>query len=229
MSDPTVDAFDPARHLAQLSALCETFWQAEAAVVTRYLRDARSHAADVAWLRLAAYKETRLYRELTPGERARYAARGAGDERWRVLDEEMCHYRLIAELVTELGGTPPAPDEVLDFPADRALQRKRATLRASADPLERCLSALVEGGGGAIYRVLAALDATPFDRRVARVFARILDDEIDHGPAHWPQLLPLLRGPADSERARDHLTALGRLRVAMREAMFFPTRPRAAC
>jgi len=223
MTDATPAQFDPTPHVRKLWDGCENYWRREAGVVSRYLREGRSRQADVAWLRLAAYKETRLYRELSSSARADYEAGRLRGEGWRILAEEMRHYRLICELIVELDGTPPAPDEVIEFRADRILQQARGSLRSSREPLDRCLSALVEGGGGAMYEVLSRLDVTPFDRRLAAVFASILDDEMDHGPGHLRYLAPLLHGQADVDRARGVLDKLGRLRVAMREEMFAKT------
>lgn len=232
---------------------CERYWRAEEEAVRRYLREHRSPAGDVAWLRLAAYKETRLYRELPGAARAAFdggqPVPGLDEAQRRVLAEEMRHYRAIAGLVEALGGVAPAPGEVLHFPADRALQAARARMRASGDPIEHCASALVEGGGGAIYRVLAGLggrpaagrecggpEAAPFDRRLGAVFAAILDDEMDHGPAQLSRLEAVLAAPADAARAARCLHALGALRVEMRIEMFSlpapaasAVRARAAC
>jgi hypothetical protein len=221
---PAGRGFDARAAAAALWRDCAPFWQAEADAVRGYLRDLRSPAGDVAWLRLAAYKETRLYRELSAAGRAALDAGrpvpGLDRGQQQVLEEEMRHYAAIAELVRALGGTPPARAEVIDFPADRALQAERRRMRESTDPVARCASRLVEGGGGALYRIVAALDATPFDRRLATVFSDILADELDHGPAQLPRLADALTGPADVERAAQLLHRLGRLRVEMRIGMF---------
>jgi hypothetical protein len=214
-------AFDAAAAVQRLWAGCERYWRQEEDAVRRYLRERRSKQGDVAWLRLAAYKETRLYRDLPPAQRAAYdrgdAAPGADRS---VLDDEMRHYRMICGLIEELGATPPGPAQVLDFPADAELQRLRARLRADPDPVARCVSDLVEGGGGAIYRVLGAVRGSAFDARLAATFSRILDDEMGHGPGQLERLQRLLQGPQDVDRARERLDELGRLRVAMRRQMF---------
>jgi hypothetical protein len=208
----------------RLWALACHYWRAESELVRRYLRDRRTPAGDLRWLRLQAYKETRLYRELTPVARQTFDRTGElpGQSPAAALrlTEEMRHFELICGLIHELDGAPPTALEVLPFPADVALQAARAALRAGGDPLERAISELVEGGGGAMYEVLRELDGSAFDRRLAQVFAAIHQDELRHGPAERVVLPTLLQTPAALARATTLLHHLCRLRLAMRAEMF---------
>jgi hypothetical protein len=215
------------QRMSELVALAAPSWAGEAEIVRSYLAHHRSVAGDVRFLAAQACKETRLLRAL-PLERRAESLAGASVEDHPEgappvkFAEEIKHYRLLAGLVEELTDEPVTLQGLRELPAETRLQALRAPYRAGT-PLERAVVNFTEGGGGAIYAVLAELDATPFDRRMAAVFREILDDEVFHGPAEIHNVARYARGDDDWRHAADLVRQICRHRLDMRNEMFgFP-------
>jgi hypothetical protein len=225
--DEATEGGPAARGRARADALVATAapsWAGEAEIARTYLAAHRTPARDVFFLRAQAWKETRLVRVLPASERAtalrgeRVAdhPEGASAEK---LAQELVHFRLLAGLIAELTGSHPTLDDLEELPEETRLQALRAPWRAGS-PLERAVVNFTEGGGGAIFRTIAALDGGPFERRMAAAFRAIHDDELDHGPAEIRTVAGLARSASDWRHAADMVRRIGRQRLRMRNEMF---------
>ncbi|MEW6269238.1 MAG: hypothetical protein AB1689_08080 [Thermodesulfobacteriota bacterium] len=213
--------------MEELVALAAPSWAGEAEIARTYLAHHRSVAGDARFLAAQAWKETRLVRALPPERRAECFATAVVDDHPEgappiKFAEEVKHYRLLAGLLEELTGEPVTLDRLRELPAETRLQELRAPYRAGT-PLERAVVNFTEGGGGAIYAVLAELGETPFDRRMAAAFREILDDEVFHGPAEIQNVARHASRPDDWRHAADLVRRICRARLDMRNEMFgFP-------
>lgn len=202
------------------------FWAGEAEVVRAFCAAPRPPIEHAAWLRAQTYKEWFPLLVLPPATRAALLRDGRAADVDGVLADEFRHFRLLAELLADLTGTPVDPTRLAPLPEDDRLQRLRATLRARHGALGAACAAFTEGGGGAMYAALARLDRDPFERRLARVFRVIHDDEVGHGPAQLGAIAAALAGPDDVAVACDVVATISRQRLHMRNEMFgFPLAP----
>ncbi len=216
---------DVRTHLDGLVAAAAPYWAGEAEVVRTYLATHRTPARDRTWLEAQAWKETRLLRALAPDERRVFLATGAlaahpeGPEARAKLVEEMRHYHALVDLIAALTGTRITLDDLAELPEETALQAMRAPYRRGT-PLERAAVNFTEGGGGAMYWVLARLEGGPPERRIAAVFAAIHADEVAHGPGELPVLARHAVSVADWAHATAIVRDVSRQRLRMRNEMF---------
>lgn len=207
-------------------AAATPWWAGEAEVVRTYLARGRTRAGDLAWLRAQTAKESQDLRDLPAPLRAAAAREGrldahpdgaAGLARFAV---ELAHARLLAALVTELSGAPVDLLALAPLPEDQRLYDLRRALRVPGDALAAAAVDFTEGGGGAMYTVLAGLDGDALDRRIAAAFATIARDELAHGPLQIHAIARAARTPADWARAVAIVRDIGRQRLRMRNEMF---------
>lgn len=217
--------------MEELVNLAAPFWAGEAEIVRAYCERLRSVDRDLFWLRAQAFKETWHLRLLPPDQQEEYWQHGTvanhpeGAEGVARLDEEMKHFRLIAELIETRLGRPIRRDDMLELPEETRLQDLRAPWRAG-NVLERLVVDFTEGGGGAMCLALARLDGNDFDRRVAAAFQTIHDDEIHHGPGQIHLVARNAHSDADWEHSQEIVLAVGVQRLRMRNEMFsFPLTP----
>jgi hypothetical protein len=213
---------------ADLVAMASRPWAGEAEIVRTYFARHRTRERDVLWLEAQAFKET-LDLRMLPRDLQEEALRTGtvahhpgGAELQEKLRCEMNHFRLIAELAEELTGRPVTLEGLPHLAEEEKLQRIRAPYRAG-NPFERKVVMFTEGGGGAMYLTLAEMDGGDFERKMARNFRVIYEDEVYHGPAMIHDLDRLARGAEDWSFAIDLVGKIGRQRLRMRNEMFsFP-------
>lgn len=210
---------------AAIVAVAAPCWAGEAEIVRTYLREKRTPARDVTWLAAQAWKETRLLRALPPDDRRAFLATGTlashpeGPEAIAKLADEMRHYHAIVDCIADLRGARLALDDLAELPEETALQAMRAPYRRGT-PLERAAVNFTEGGGGAMYWVLARLEGGPHERRLAEVFAGIYADEVAHGPGELPAIARHATSAADWAHATAIVRIVSRQRLRMRNEMF---------
>lgn len=201
------------------------FWAGEAEVARAHFARGLPLAGQLGWLRAQAWKEARVVRELPPEARAallrtgRLSGTDHDPEARRKIEQELAHFSLLAELLWDFAGERFGVEDRVDLPADRRLQEARARHRCRGG-LEAAVAELVEGGGGALYAVLASLDGDEFHRRVAEAFRAIARDELEHGPAAIHDVARAARDASHWERAREIAVALSWQRLLMRNEMF---------
>lgn len=223
--DATVQLDEQTRvRMRTLVAVAAPSWAGEAEIVSAYFATRRSRERDLVFLRAQAWKETRLVRALPAARHDAAFASGLANDHpegapQKKFREEITHFRLLATLIEELCGAYPTLADLDELPEETRLQALRAPWRAGS-PLERAVVNFTEGGGGAIYRAIGALDGGPFERRMATVFRAIHDDEIFHGPAEIRTLARHARDAADWGDAADMVCRIGRQRLRMRNEMF---------
>jgi hypothetical protein len=119
------------------------------------------------------------------------------------IAEETQHYVLLADLAEWLAGRRLAPHELHryevyarvlpDLPADRyshprlpeanrMLEVSQALVDALGQNRGTEVARMSEGGGGGAFIECARLTGDPFRERLAEAMARILQDEMHHGP-----------------------------------------------
>ena len=211
--------------MQDLVKLAAPLWAGEAEIVRTYFDGRRTRDTDLRWLSAQAFKETRHLRVLPQSVQDEYWATGAvrthphGPAAGAKLTEEMKHFRLITGLIECLTGRPVVLAELLELPEETTLQDMREPYRAGTE-LERTVVDFTEGGGGAMYWVLARLDGGDFERRAAQAFQIIYDEEVLHGPGQIHAIARLATGAADWGRAEDIVVRVGRQRLHMRNEMF---------
>jgi hypothetical protein len=222
------DARPEMRRLVDVAA---PYWAGEAEIVRTYFARPRSRDEHLYFLRAQAHKETRHLRALPQHQQDELVATGTvadhpeGPAGARKLGEEMKHFRLLMDLMTEVAGTPASLADLRELPEETKLQALRQPYREGS-ALDQAIANFTEGGGGAIYWVLARLEGGEFERRAAAVFRVIWDDEIVHGPGEIHTIGRLATTAADWERAREVVRAICHQRLHMRNEMFgFPLSP----
>lgn len=140
--------------------------------------------------------------------------------------EEFSHYVLLADLAEELNGAPLTLDALeahRELPEWKRLMDVRAEDRAAPEGME--FSALMEGGGLALYAVASRLQPLPEDPhrgQIAQVMARVLADEVSHAQGGFGAV----EGGADalSDDLWEHVVAraerMAYQRVRMRNEQF---------
>lgn len=211
--------------LLRLVEVAAPFWAGEAEIVRTYLDGPRTIASDLRWLYAQAYKEAFVYLSLPPTVRRHFRESGQvldpggdGTAAARVV-VELAHFRLLAEIIAALWA-PVRMEDLVQLPADRNMQRLRATLADAHGALGRAVVAFTEGGGGAMYAVLSTLDGGPIDRRIGAAFAIIHRDEMLHGPAQVHAIAPHAAAAGDWDLAADLIRAISAQRLLMRNEMF---------
>ncbi|HXQ20060.1 MAG TPA: hypothetical protein VN812_00195 [Candidatus Acidoferrales bacterium] len=211
--------------MIELVNLAAPFWAGEAEIVRSYLTRPRTSDTDLRWLKAQAFKETRHLRILPRRVQDEYWRTGTvrnhpqGSEAGAKLAEEMKHFRLIAELIEFLTVTPVGMTDLLELPEETALQDLRQPYRGGTN-FERCIVDFTEGGGGAMYWVLARVEGGDFERRTASAFRLIYDDEVLHGPGQIHTIGRLANSAADWEHAEDIVARVCAQRLRMRNEMF---------
>ena len=196
------------------------WWAGEAEVVRTFCAAPRPPVEHAGWLRAQTYKEWFPLLTLSPATRTALLRDGRDPNVGGVLADEFRHFRLLAELLADVTGRSVDPATLAPLPEDDRLQRLRATLRDRYGALGAACAAFTEGGGGAMYAVLAALDRDPFERRLAAIFRVIHDDELAHGPAQLGAIAAALAAPDDVAVACEIVSAISRQRLHMRNEMF---------
>lgn len=199
-------------------------WAGEAEIVRTYFDRHRTRERDLVFLRAQAWKETRLVRALPPEQRKEAFTQGLAVDHPEGVSaekfaEELKHFRLLTGLIESLSGVAPPIEDLRELPCETRLQALRAPWRAGS-PLERAVVNFTEGGGGAIYREIGRIEGGPFERRMARVFREIHDEEVFHGPAEIRTVAGHATGESDWAHAADLVRQIGRLRLRMRNEMF---------
>ncbi len=211
--------------MIELLDLAAPYWAGEAEIVRAYLDRPRTVEMDLRWLKAQAFKETRHLRILPESVQDEYWKSGTvhehpdGPEAAEKLAEEMKHFRLIADLIEHLTGAPVGSTGLLELPEETRLQDLRQPYRAGSS-FERCVVDFTEGGGGAMYWMLARLDGGDFEHRTAEAFRLIYEDEVLHGPGQIHSLGLLATSAADWEHARDIVRRVCQQRLHMRNEMF---------
>lgn len=211
--------------MIDLVELAAPFWAGEAEIVRMYLAGPRTMERGLRWLKAQAFKETRHLRILPQPVQDAYWRTGSvqhhphGAEAGAKLAEEMKHFRLIADLIEDLAGGPPGIADLLELPEETTLQNLRQPYREGT-ALERCIVDFTEGGGGAMYWVLARVEGRDFERRTASAFRLIYDDEVLHGPGQIHTIGRLAKRAADWDHATDIVGRVCAQRLHMRNEMF---------
>jgi hypothetical protein len=219
---------DSRKHKQELVETAAPYWAGEAEIVETYLDGPRTVESDLYFLKAQAWKETRHLRVL-PSEKQRefwetgtVAEHPGGPDSARKLSEEMQHFDLLCEIIRDLLGRPVTLDDLTELPEETRLQALREPYRRRSD-LDRAIVDFTEGGGGAIYAVLARLDGSSFNRKIATAFAKILSDELIHGPGQIHTIAHLADSSADWEHAKAVVPRINLQRLYMRNEMFgFP-------
>ncbi len=205
-------------------AVAAPYWAGEAEIVRAYLDGLRTIASDLRWLHAQAFKEAYVFLTLPSDVRRRFETTGelvhpGGPAAAARVATELAHYRLIADVIAALWAPIRVP-ELVQLPEDRKLQRLRIDLARDGGDLAKAAAAFTEGGGGAMYAVLAGLDGGPIDRKIADAFAVIHRDELLHGPAEVHAIGRAASTADDWDAAVEMVRAISRQRLLMRNEMF---------
>ena len=210
---------------ARVATVAAHWWAGEAEVVRVYFARPRTLESDLFWLGAQAYKESSALLFLPEDVREKLLRNGGvapahGPAIETQVLQEAKHFKLLADLVSELRGAPIDLAALKPLPQELALQKLRAGFRNHGSDLERAAVAFTEGGGGAMYWQLSRVSGSALEHRIAAVFKEIYQDELSHG---WPQLEAIARharGEADWLRAEAIICDISRQRLRMRNEMF---------
>lgn len=215
----------PREHsMLRLLDVAAPYWAGEAEIARAYLAGSRRLADELRWLHAQAYKEAYVFLVLPREVRRQFVKTGVlahpdGGAAAEQVIVEIEHFRLVADLIASLWA-PVRMEELVQLPEDGELQRLRRQIAARHGGLGEAVVAFSEGGGGAMYAVLAELDGGAIDRRIAAAFATIARDEMPHGPAQVHTVARHAPEPHDWTLAAELVGAISRQRLVMRNAMF---------
>ena len=219
---------DTRKFMTGLVGVAAPYWAGEAEIVRSYFSRPRTLERDLLWLKAQAFKETRHLRILPADKREEFWRTGTvadhpeGPEAGRKFAEEMKHFRLLSDLIAELIGAPVTMADLVELPQETELQAMRAPYRAGGE-LDQAIVNFTEGGGGAIYWVLARIEGGELERRIAHAFRVIYEDEVIHGPGEIHTIARHATSAQDWRRAERIVEMICRQRLHMRNEMFgFP-------
>ena len=227
---------------AVLEATPLRWWAGEAEVVRTYFSNPRTREDDLHWLRLQAARELgtverllqALPRDLAQIETA--VSRGSFEASTRSIYEETRHYRLLADIMEQIAGERPDPQELLalsgcqrerrghpDLPAMTAEIEATRRLHETYGDLAEVALGFSEGAGAAIFYIGNRLLELPYisysdgavEKAIAEAMGVIFHDEMRHGPVHIPRIAKAIRADDDLEKARHIITekAIAHLRL----------------
>jgi len=236
------------RYVKRLTQLARAYTAAEEAVVRAFFSKRHWKSDHLRWLRAQAFKEysaikpiftalAKLYPEIDRG-----IDRHDFEELTEKLADETKHARLVMDLLEEISGKKVTFADLLWLPEDRKLARIRArysksyatllhgagTIRAKEirrqdEDIERAAITLTEGGGGALYAVCRKLKKKGVEAKIARAFAQIHRDELQHKNSGERLLARLIKADASFARAARIIREISLQRLRMRNEQFgFP-------
>jgi rubrerythrin len=232
----------------RLAKLARTYGTAEEAIVRAFFAKPRKKSDHLRWLRAQAFKEysaikpiftalAKLYPEIDQG-----IDRHDFEELTEKLADETRHARLVMDLLQEISGKKVTVADLLWLPEDRRLARIRARysksfatllhgsgtirtkeIRRKDEELERAAITLTEGGGGALYEVCRRLKKKGVETKIARAFAEIHRDELQHKNSGERALNNIIKTGAAFARAARIIRDISLQRLRMRNEQFgFP-------
>ena len=233
--------------IQQLHAIPARWWAGEAEVVRCYFSGPRSAADDARWLRLQAARElgaaARAAAELPGMFQAVEVAVDRHDleSAARGVYEEARHYRLLADILAEVTGEKPNPAELIKYagtlkervghPDLPALTEHIAVvkkLQAQYGDLATTVLSFFEGGGASIFYSASKLLEYPYisysdgaiERKIAAAMRIIYEDEMRHGPVHFPQVAARLKTEDDFRAAVKIIEGKAKAHLRLRNETF---------
>jgi hypothetical protein len=236
------------RYAKRLTRLASAYRDAEAAVVRAFFRKPKTKKDHLRWLKAQGFKEYSAIKPLIGALTALYPAIGRGVSRHDYVElteklaDETKHARLVMDLLEAIEGRNITPRDLTWLPQDRKLAKVRARysksfarllhgsgkitskeIKRKDQALERAAITLTEGGGGALYQVCDKLKKRGFEGKIARVFHKILLDEVEHKDSGGRALVALIRDEASFRRAARIVSEVSGQRLRMRNEQFgFP-------
>ena len=235
------------KRTAALEAAPSRWWAGEAEVVRTYFSNPRTREDDLHWLRLQAARELgtveRLLQAL-PHDLAQIetaVSRGSFEASTRSAYEEARHYRLLADIMEQIAGERPDPQELLalsgcqherrghpDLPAMTAEVEVTRRLRETYGDLAEVALGFSEGAGAAIFYMGNRLLELPYisysggavEKAIAEAMGVIFHDEMRHGPVHIPRIAQAIRDDDDLEKARTIITEKAMAHLRLRNETF---------
>lgn len=209
----------------RVATVASHWWAGEAEVVRVYFSRPRTPESDLFWLTAQAYKESYPLRVLPKHVREEVLRNGGvaparGPAIETQLLQEAKHFKMLADLVSELRRAPIDLAELKPLPQDLALQDLRAGFRDHGSDLDRAAIAFTEGGGGAMFWELTRIGDSALEHRIAAIFREIYQDELSHGWPHLEEIARHARCEADWLRAEAIICDISRQRLRMRNEMF---------
>ena len=231
--------------IAALEATPLRWWAGEAEIVRTYFSNPRTREDDLRWLKLQAARELgtveRLLQAL-PEDLAGIETtvdRGSFESFTRSVYEEARHYRLLADIMEQIAGERPDPQELLalsgcqrerrghpDLPAMTAEVEVTRRLQETYGELAEVALGFSEGAGAAIFYMGNKLLELPYtsysggavEKAIAEAMGVIFHDEMRHGPVHIPGIARAIRNDEDLATARHIITekAVAHLRLPQR-------------
>jgi len=207
-----------------------------------YFSNPRTREDDLHWLKLQAARELGTVERLIealPADLVRIetaVSRDSFEASTRSVYEEARHYRLLTDIMEQIAGERPDPQELLalsgcqrerrghpDLPAMTAEIGVTHRLLETHGELAEVALGFSEGAGAAIFYMGNRLLELPYtsysggavEKAIAEAMGVIFHDEMRHGPVHIPQIAQAIRNDEDLETARHIITekAIAHLRL----------------
>ncbi len=228
--------------IAVLEAAPLRWWAGEAEVVRVYFSNPRTREDDLRWLKLQAARELGTVERLIealPADLTRIETavdRDSFEASTRSVYEEARHYRLLADIMEQIAGERPDPQELLalsgcqserrghpDLPAMTAEIEVTHRLLETHGELAEVALGFSEGAGAAMFYMGNKLLELPYtsysngavEKAISEAMGVIFHDEMRHGPVHIPDIARAIRNDEDLETARHIVTekAIAHLRL----------------
>jgi hypothetical protein len=233
--------------IAVLEAAPLRWWAGEAEVVRVYFSNPRTREDDLHWLKLQAARELGTVERLLealPVDLARIETavdRDSFEASTRSVYEEARHYRLLADIVEQIAGERPDPQELLalsgcqserrghpDLPAMTAEIEVTHRLLETHGELAEVALGFSEGAGAAIFYMGNKLLELPYtsysggavEKAIAEAMGVIFHDEMRHGPVHIPHIARAIHNDGDLETARRIITEKAVAHLRLRNETF---------
>jgi hypothetical protein len=236
------------RRIEQLQEAPARWWAGEAEIVRVYFSRPRTAADDARWLKLQAAREIGAASRLAAEAARTFEEIDVSIDRHdfeaavRTVNEEVRHYRLLADILEEVTGEKPKAAELFPYagtlkqrvghPELPAMTEHIAVLKKlheeHGDELTETVLRFFEGGGAAIFYSGSKVLEYPYisysngaiEGKIASAMKIIFEDELRHGPIHIAKAAARIRTDEDFRAAKAIIEAKAKAHLRFRNETF---------
>ena len=226
--------------MSELAAFGERYWAGEAEVARTFFTARHEPQDHVPWLRHQCYRELRgpgllkrphsrtdwVIENVKSGMPVAETREGRAEFERELgqIREEFTHFRLYADLLEDITGSPVLMRDIdggLKLPSDQRIEKLRDRLMTDDKRLALLAYGVTEGGGAGIFYAAAALETDdPVLGRIRDAGRVIYDDEVGHGTANAADVAESVSAESDFAKLRAMVVEICEERLRMRAEMY---------
>lgn len=143
--------------------------------------------------------------------------------------EEARHYRLVADIVQELGGQKITGKEAHaygihaenpELPENNKKMEYERSLISSQNPFAELAIDLGEGGGLGWLMAVSEIKGGELENRIAEAFRIIIEDELHHGPLEIVEACQMIKTEEELQKTKEYLVRRCQHHLRMKNEQF---------